>query len=135
MPCPFSDSWNTCAVPWKLVVICAGRLESRSICWIASTAWPSAVPGARLNEIVTEGCWPWWLTRSGPTLVTGVVSAVSGIAWPEDVPTPGMPAPGFTVDATPETVCAVPVPVVFMKMLESFDGSLRNSGFASRITW
>ena len=24
---------------------------------IASTAWPSAAPGARLNEIVTAGNW------------------------------------------------------------------------------
>ena len=68
MPCPFSDSWNTCALPWKPVVIESGRLESRSSCRIASTAWPSEVPGARLNEIVTEGCWPWWLTCSGPTV-------------------------------------------------------------------
>ena len=44
----------------------AGR-ASRSICWMASTACPSEKPGARLNEIVTAGCWPWWLTCSGPT--------------------------------------------------------------------
>ena len=30
-PCPRSESWNTCAVPWKPVAIVAGRLESRSI--------------------------------------------------------------------------------------------------------
>ena len=29
-PCPFSESWNTCAVPWKPVAIVAGRFESRS---------------------------------------------------------------------------------------------------------
>ena len=27
MPCPFSESWNTCAVPWKPVVIVAGRFD------------------------------------------------------------------------------------------------------------
>ena len=25
MPCPCSESWNTCAEPWKPVVIVAGR--------------------------------------------------------------------------------------------------------------
>ena len=49
MPCPLSESWNTCAVPWKPVEIVAGRLESRSMPWIAVTASPSAKPGARLN--------------------------------------------------------------------------------------
>ena len=38
MPCPFSDSWNTCALPWKPVVIESGRFDSRSILRIASTA-------------------------------------------------------------------------------------------------
>ena len=59
MPCPRNESWNTCAVPWKPVVIVAGRRSSRSSFWMASTAWPSEKPGARLNEIVTAGCWPW----------------------------------------------------------------------------
>ena len=41
----------------------AGTRSSRSIAWIASTAWPSATPGARLNDSVTAGNWPWWLTE------------------------------------------------------------------------
>ena len=32
---------------------------------IASTASPSATPGSRLNEMVTDGNSPWWLTASG----------------------------------------------------------------------
>ena len=75
MPCPCSESWNTCAVPWKPVVIVAGSRSSRSSFWIASTAWPSEKPGARLNEIVTAGCWPWWLTCSGPTVRSKRVTA------------------------------------------------------------
>ena len=94
MPWPLSDSWNTCAVPWNPVEIVAGRLESRSIAWIAVTASPSAKPGARLNEIVTAGCWPWWLTSSGPTDGTGMVTADSGIDCPAGMPLPVMPPPG-----------------------------------------
>ena len=92
MPWPFSDSWNTCAVPWKPVVIVAGRLESRSML-DRVTASPSAKPGARLNEIVTAGCWPWWLTSSGPTDGTGTVTADSGIDCPDGMPLPVTPEP------------------------------------------
>ena len=56
-----SDDWNACALPWKLVGSEAGLPISCSTCWIASTASPSATPGGRLNEIVTDGNWPWWL--------------------------------------------------------------------------
>ena len=62
--------------------------------WIAVTASPSAKPGARLNEIVTAGCWPWWLTSSGPTDGTGMVTADSGIDCPDGMPLPVMPPPG-----------------------------------------
>ena len=76
-------------------MIVAGRLESRSMLWIAVTASPSAKPGARLNEIVTAGCWPWWLTSSGPTDGTGMVTADSGIDWPDGMPLPVTPAPAL----------------------------------------
>ena len=36
---------------------------------IASTAWLSEAPRARLNDSVTAGNTPWWLTVSGSTLV------------------------------------------------------------------
>ena len=35
-----------------------------------------------MNEIVIEGCWPWWLTCSAPTVGTSVVTADSGITGP-----------------------------------------------------
>ena len=62
--------------------------------WMASTAWPSEKPGARLNEIVTDGCWPWWLTCSGPTVGTSRATAASGIVGPCSVPDPATPPPG-----------------------------------------
>ena len=65
--------------------------------WIASTASPSETPGARLNEIVTDGCWPWWLTSSGPTVGTSLVTAASGIDGPAGMPMPLTPLP--TCDA------------------------------------
>ena len=94
MPWPLSESWNTCAVPWKPVVIVAGRLASRATSSIATVASPIANPGARLNEIVTAGCWPWWLTSNGPTDGTGVVTADSGIDCPAGTPLPVTPPPG-----------------------------------------
>ena len=50
---------------------------------MAVTAWPSAVPGARLKESVTAGNWPWWFTASGETCVVPIFTKVeSGTAWP-----------------------------------------------------
>jgi hypothetical protein len=37
------------------------------------------MPGARLNEIVTAGCWPWWLICNGPTVGTSFATADSGM--------------------------------------------------------
>jgi len=37
-PRPFSESWNTCAAPWNPDTIEAGRLVSRSIARMSSTA-------------------------------------------------------------------------------------------------
>ena len=73
------------------MVIVAGRLASRSICWIASTAWPSEKPGARLNEIVTAGCWPWWLTCSGPTDGTELGHRRQRDRLPDGMPLPVTP--------------------------------------------
>ncbi len=95
MPWPFRDSSNTCALPWKPVVTVAGRLESRSMSRIASVASPIAKPGARLNEMVTAGCWPWWLISSGPTCVTRLVTADSGIDVPDGMPLPVTPEPAL----------------------------------------
>ena len=65
MPSPRNDSWNACALPWKLVMMEIGSVESASAC-TSSTAWPIATPRARSNERVTDGSWPVWLIVSGP---------------------------------------------------------------------
>ena len=129
MPCPFSDSWNTCADALE-----AGGDRGRQAGFAldaagsASTAWPSETPGARLNEIVTDGCWPWWLTCSGPTEGTSLVTADSGIDGPVSTPVPLAPPP------TPAP-CGDCRRVVLRKILESADGSVWNSGMLSRMTW
>ncbi len=46
------------------------------------TASPSDAPGARLNEIVTTGNCPWWLTASGAVVVSIWVKALSGTEPP-----------------------------------------------------
>ena len=47
-----------------------------------STAWPSAVPGARLKETVTAGNWPWWLMVSGATLLLNLATVLIGTCAP-----------------------------------------------------
>ena len=49
---------------------------------IASVASPSDASGARLNEIVTTGNWPWWLTASGAVVDSKWVKALKGTAAP-----------------------------------------------------
>ena len=78
-PRPFSESWNACAVPWNVVEIADGSVAARR-CLISSTASPSASPGLRLNEIVTDGSWPVWLTVSGPASVVIVASVFNGMS-------------------------------------------------------
>ena len=53
----------------------------------ALTASPRATPGARLNESVTAGNWPWWFTAS--VVVEGAyrLNADSGTGAPADVRT------------------------------------------------
>ncbi|MNL34622.1 hypothetical protein D3C87_1566050 [compost metagenome] len=45
-------------------------------------ASPSAAPGARLNDTVTDGSCPWWLTEIGPTRRSVVAKAETGTIWP-----------------------------------------------------
>src|SRR3546814_20154727 len=52
--------------------------------WIALTACPSATPGARLNEMVTAGNWPWWLMDKYPVFdVSTVTKLDKGTCFPE----------------------------------------------------
>ena len=53
-----SEDWKAWALPWKLVASDSGLPSSFSTCWMAATACPIELPGARLNEIVTDGNWP-----------------------------------------------------------------------------
>src|SRR5690348_18020633 len=52
-------------ISWKEPSSVIGVFSSACMSLIRSTASPSATPGARLNESVTAGNWPWWLTVSG----------------------------------------------------------------------
>src|ERR1039458_9725297 len=60
----------------------------------ASTASPSEASGARLNESVTTGNWPWWFTVIGALDVSTCVKALSGTCPPfgnaveEEIPLP-----------------------------------------------
>ena len=54
-----SAAWNACAVPWKLPRMVDGSPIRRVAASIVVTALPSETPGARLNEIVTDGNWLW----------------------------------------------------------------------------
>ena len=64
-PRPCIESWNACAVPWKLPDTVPGSVSRAASCTRA-TASPSATPGRRLNDSVTDGSCPVWLTDSGP---------------------------------------------------------------------
>ena len=75
--------WNACAVPPKLVMMLddAG-ITCAACCSTYCVAVPSATPARRLNESVTEGTCPEWLTESGVTVSTVVVTELSGTAAP-----------------------------------------------------
>src|SRR6266567_440094 len=77
-----SELWKACAVPWKLPRMEAGMFICRSAAWILVTASPSAMPGARLNDSVTDGKKPWWFTASGVVLGVTRVIAESGTCAP-----------------------------------------------------
>ena len=78
MPC--IESWNAWAVPWKLVLMVAGRSAVRVLTWL--TASPSDTPGLRLKEIVTDGSWPEWLIVIGPVPFVMLDTALSGTSAP-----------------------------------------------------
>src|SRR5262249_62061727 len=60
-----SDAWKACAVPWKLAWMEGGMFICRSAACMRVTASPRDTPGARLNDSVTAGKKPWWVTASG----------------------------------------------------------------------
>ena len=70
------------AMPWNRPSTVGGTLSSSRSLWICSTASPSEWPGARLNEIVTDGNWPWWLMVSGASFSVMRATALSGTGTP-----------------------------------------------------
>ena len=77
---------NSCAVPVKLARTLAGMPSRCSARAMARTASPSEERSATLNEMVTDGNWPWWLTESEVVDCDSREIAASGTAAP--------PAPG-----------------------------------------
>ncbi|MNC87182.1 hypothetical protein D3C83_28860 [compost metagenome] len=88
-------------------MIVAGIVSAATV-WIRLTASPRAMPGARLNEIVTDGSWPKWFTWNGPTSVRSRATDSSGMRRPALART-----------------CSSDIA----------SGSLWNSGATRRITW
>src|SRR5215472_9194835 len=59
----------------------AGRPTSSFALFTALTASPNDALGARLNESVITGNWPWWFTVMGTAWVSRWVNAFNG-TWP-----------------------------------------------------
>ncbi len=74
-------------MPEKLPWMVAGRPIVRPACWISSTASPSAVPGLRLNDSVTDGNCDWWFTESAVVDGARLAKAPSGTMGPVGVRT------------------------------------------------
>ena len=81
-PRPCTEDLKAWAVPWKLVVMVAGR-RPLAAASTAFTASPSDTPGFRLNDSVTAGSCPMWLTDSGPTVCVRLATALSGTRAPD----------------------------------------------------
>src|SRR5208282_5188492 len=60
----------------------AGNWMSFSICSMAFVASPNEAPGARLNDSVTTGNCPWWLTARGVLVVCIRTKVESGTGAP-----------------------------------------------------
>src|SRR5207245_10037551 len=101
------DARNARAAPWNPVWMLTGSPISRCTRSMAVTAAPSETPGARLNDTVTAGNWPWWLIASAVAR-SSIAAMVESGTWP--------PAADFRYTRV------------------SLDGSTRNSGDTSRTT-
>src|SRR5215813_2156306 len=76
------EAWNADAAPWNVAWILAGRPISFRAWFTALTASPNEVPGATLNERVTTGNWPRWLTLIGPVVSSRCAKVLSGTCAP-----------------------------------------------------
>jgi hypothetical protein len=54
---------------------------SAAVLSIAVMALPSAALGARLNDTVTDGNWPWWLIESDCVVVSKWLNVLNGTAF------------------------------------------------------
>src|SRR5271157_1169656 len=77
-----SESLNAWAVPLYDPVIVVGTPALPSASLITLTASPSATPGARLKERVTEGNTPEWFTDRGAVAARKWVKAARGTMPP-----------------------------------------------------
>ena len=50
------------------------------------------MPGARLNETVTDGSCPEWFTVTGPTVYRNFATVLSGTSGPRDDRTHSLPS-------------------------------------------
>ncbi len=82
-----SDARNASAAPWNWLWMPAGMPMSRCTRSMTSTASPSDTPLARLNDMVTAGNWPMWLTTSAAARSSMRASEASGTCWPSAVAT------------------------------------------------
>src|SRR5690349_20198823 len=78
---PACAAWNACAVPEKFVAIVEGSVLRATAC-TSLTASPNAAAGRRVNDKVTDGRCPAWLTATGPLLCVTVDTALSGTSVP-----------------------------------------------------
>ncbi len=81
-PWPFSESWKAWAVPWNVALSVAGMRSSRCTASTWAVASLSDTPGLVLNEMVTEGSWPRWVTTSGPSPGVSLAIESSGTRRP-----------------------------------------------------
>src|SRR6185437_9265457 len=78
---PACVAWNACAVPENAVLIDDGSVRLAIRCTSAVAA-PRDTPGRRLNDRVTDGSWPEWLTLSAPAVCDTLATALSGTSAP-----------------------------------------------------
>src|SRR6202142_1891369 len=73
------DCWYACRVPAKNPLMVDGNPILFCMSLIASVASLRERPGARLNDTVTEGKTPVWLTWMGVVLDLAVATALMGV--------------------------------------------------------
>src|SRR3981081_3954278 len=77
-----SESWNAWALPWNVLLREAGIFNWLLARSIASVAWPSAVPCARLKLMVIAGNRPWGLIERGWAGVGVHLAKAAICSWP-----------------------------------------------------